>query len=80
MNVLERAQAPTPKFFKVLRSIGLIVAAVGGAIVTAPVALPVALVTIGGYLTVAGGVLSAISQITVDDKDMPEGSKEAPDE
>lgn len=42
MNVLERAQAPTPKFFKVLRSIGLIVATVGGAIVTAPVALPVA--------------------------------------
>ncbi len=80
MNVLERAQAPTPKFFKVLRSIGLIVAAVGGAIVTAPVALPVAVVTIGGYLTVAGGVLSAISQITVDDKDKPEGSKEAPDE
>lgn len=80
MNVLERAQAPTPKFFKVLRSIGLIVAAVGGAIVTAPVALPVTLVTIGGYLTVAGGVLSAISQITVDDKDKPEGSKEAPDE
>lgn len=80
MNVLERAQAPTPKFFKVLRSIGLIVAAVGGAIVTAPVALPVAVVTIGGYLTVAGGVLSAISQITVDDKDKPEDSKEAPDE
>jgi len=58
----------------------LIVAAVGGAIVTAPVALPFAVVTIGGYLTVAGGVLSAISQITVDDKDKPEGSKEAPDE
>lgn len=75
MNVIERAQAPTPKFFKVLRSIGLIVAAVGGAIVTAPVELPVTLVTIGGYLTVAGGVLSAISQITVDDKDKPEGSK-----
>lgn len=80
MNVLERAQAPTPKFFKVLRSIGLIVAAVGGAIVTAPVVLPVAVVTIGGYLTVVGGVLSAISQITVDDKDKPEGSMEAPDE
>ncbi|WP_244525783.1 hypothetical protein [Sphingobacterium wenxiniae] len=63
-----------------LRSIGLIVAAVGGAIVTAPVALPVAVVTVGGYLTVAGGVLSAISQITVVDKDKPEGSKEAPDE
>lgn len=80
MNVLERAQAPTPKFFKVLRSIGLIVAAVGGAIVTAPVALPAAIVTVGGYLTVAGGLLSAISQITVDDKGKVEDLKEIPDE
>jgi len=34
----------------------------------APVALPAAVVTVGGYLTVAGSVLSAISQVTVDDK------------
>ncbi|WP_437917707.1 hypothetical protein [Sphingobacterium sp. LRF_L2] len=80
MDVLERAQTPTPKFFKELRSIGLIVAAVGDAIVQVPVVPPVAVVTIGGYLTVIDGVLSAISQITVDDKDKPECSKGAPDE
>jgi len=80
MNVIERAQAPTPKFFKTLRSIGLIVAAMGAAIATAPVALPAAVVTIGGYLTVAGGVLSAISQVTVDDKDTKENPEEVPDE
>jgi len=68
MNVVERAQAPTPKFFKVLRNIVIIVATVGGAILTAPVALPAAIVTVGGYLAVAGGVISAISQMTVDDK------------
>ena len=80
MNVIERAQAPTPKFFKTLRSIGLIVAAMGAAIATAPVALPTALVTIGGYLTVAGSVLSAISQVTVDDKETKENPEEVADE
>lgn len=75
MNVLERAQAPTPKFFKLLRSVGIIVATIGGAILTAPIALPAALISIGGYLTVAGGVISAISQITVDDKKVAKGAE-----
>ena len=66
MNVVERAKAPTPKFFKVLRTIGLALLAVSGSIVAAPVALPAVVVTIAGYAAVAGGVLSAVSQITVD--------------
>lgn len=65
MTIKKRITAPTPTFFKVLRNIGLVLAAVGGAILTAPVALPAAVVTIGGYVTVAGGVLSAVSQLTV---------------
>ena len=64
MNLIKRAQAPTPKFFKVLRNIGLALAAVGGTILAAPVALPIVITTIGGYLTVAGGVVSAVSQLT----------------
>jgi uncharacterized membrane protein HdeD (DUF308 family) len=64
MNIIKRVQAPTPKFFKVLRNIGLTLAAVGGTILAAPVALPVVVGTIAGYLAVAGGVLSAVSQIT----------------
>jgi uncharacterized membrane protein HdeD (DUF308 family) len=65
MTIKKRITSPTPKFFKVLRNIGLVLAAVGGTILTAPVALPAAVVTIGGYVTVAGGVLSAVSQLTV---------------
>lgn len=68
MNVVERAKAPTPKFFKVLRTIGLALLAVSGSIVAAPVALPAVVVTVAGYAAVAGGVLSAVSQITVDDQ------------
>lgn len=67
MNITERAKAPTPKFFRILRTIGLSLLAVSGIIIAAPVALPVGLVTIAGYVAVAGGVLSAVSQITVDD-------------
>lgn len=64
MNVIKRAKSPTPKFFKVLRNIGLALAAVGGTILTAPITLPAAVITVGGYVAVAGGVLSAVSQLT----------------
>ena len=67
MNIIKRAKAPTPKFFKVLRNIGLTLAAVGGTILTAPIALPVIVTTIGGYVALAGGVLSAASQLTITD-------------
>lgn len=68
MNVVQRAKAPTPKFFKILRSIGLALLAISGSIIAAPVALPAVVVSIAGYSAVAGGVLSAISQITVKDE------------
>ncbi len=64
MSIVKRAKAPTPKFFKVLRNIGLVLAAVGGTIIAAPIALPVIVTSVGGYLAVAGGVLSAVSQLT----------------
>jgi hypothetical protein len=69
MNVIKRAKAPTPKFFKVLRNIGLALAAVGGTILAAPIALPIIVSSIGGYLAVAGSVLSAVSQITTISED-----------
>lgn len=67
MNVVERAKAPTPKFFRVLRIVGLALLAVSGSIVAAPVALPAIVVTVAGYTALAGTVLSAVSQVTVDD-------------
>lgn len=70
MNIVERAKAPTPKFFKVLRTIGLALLAVSGSIVAAPVALPAVVVAVAGYAAVAGSVLSAVSQITVEDKSL----------
>lgn len=65
MNIVKRAKKPTPKFFKKVRNIGLSIAAIGATIVAAPVALPAILVKIGGYLAVAGSVMSGVSQVTV---------------
>ena len=65
MSVIKRVKAPTPKFFKILRAIGIGLAAIGGTLVAAPVALPAVIVTIGGYVAVAGGVISAVSQTAV---------------
>lgn len=62
MKLIERLTAPTPKFFKVLRNIGLGLAAAGGVIVASPIAVPALVVTIGGYLIVAGSVATAVSQ------------------
>jgi len=65
LSLVQRLTAPTPKIFKVFRTVGITLAAVGGAILAAP-AMPVVLVTIAGYLTVAGAVMTAVSQVTVD--------------
>jgi hypothetical protein len=64
MNIIKRVKAPSPKFFKVLRNIGLALAAVGGTLLASPIALPVLVTTVGGYLAVVGGVVSAVSQLT----------------
>ena len=65
MNVIDRLASPTPTFFQKLRNFGLVLAAVSAAIVAAPVALPAIVVTVAGYLAVAGTVLGAVSQITI---------------
>lgn len=66
ISILERMKSPTPKFFKIVRNIGLALAAAGGAIIAAPVALPAVVITVGGYLVVAGSVAVAVSQAVVE--------------
>lgn len=66
MNIIERVKAPTPKFFKLLRTIGLSIIAASGVLLTAPVSLPTGIISLAGYLTVAGTVLTAVSQTAVE--------------
>lgn len=64
-KLVQRIQEPTPKFFRKLRNIGLALTAVSGVIATAPVTLPALVVSVAGYLAVAGGIASAVSQAAV---------------
>ena len=66
LNVLERVKAPTPKFFRVIRNVGLVLGAVGTTILTAGAALPVVVTSIAGYMVTVGAVAAAVSQTTVD--------------
>ena len=65
MNLVKRVTTKTPLFFKKVRNLGLILAAVSGAVLAAPVALPTAIVAAAGYVALVGGVMSAVSQTAV---------------
>ncbi|MDD7913339.1 hypothetical protein [Polaribacter ponticola] len=68
MKIIERYKKPTPKFFRVLRNIGIALATAGGAIIAAPVSIPATLITVATYMTVAGTVATAVSQAVVSDE------------
>jgi len=78
MSVVQRVKAPTPKFFRTLRTIGLALAAIGGAILASPIALPAGLVAAAGYIALAGGVVTAVSQTAVDTTDSKTTENETP--
>ena len=65
MSIINRVQGNTPKFFQILRTIGLSLAAVSAAVFASPVQLPSIITDIAGYLTVAGSVMGAVSQTAV---------------
>ena len=76
MTITERVQAPTPKFFRKVRTGGLIMATIGAALFAAPGSLPPILIKLAGYLTVAGSVATAVSQVTTNqDAPSTDGSK-----
>ncbi len=71
MNLVERTLAPTPKWFKVLRTVGFALASVGGIIIASPIALPVGLVSAAGYLVLGGSIISVVSQTAVKSEEEP---------
>ena len=71
MNVLERVQAPTPKFFLRLRNISLILATLGASVMAAPIALPAVVLKIAGYIAVAGAVGGTVSQTVTGQESEP---------
>lgn len=76
MNTIDeiqyRATAPTPPFFQNLKRIGLLIAAIGLAIMTAPGMVPEILQEYAGYAITAGTILVSICQLTVDEVKLEE--------
>jgi hypothetical protein len=60
-----RIVSPTPRFFKRIRNIGLVLAAISGSLISAPITLPTAVIQVAGYLAIASSVASAVSQTAV---------------
>lgn len=67
-TIIERVGEPTPKFFRKLRKTALIVGTIAAGIITAPVALPAALVTVAGYVAAAATTAVAVSQLTTENE------------
>jgi len=72
MNVLKNTalegtrldQKNTPKFWKKVRNWALIIGAVAGTIATGGVGLPVAVVTVAGYVATAAAAVTAVAATT----------------
>lgn len=77
LNLVSRMAAPTPKWFRIIRNIGLSLSAVGGALVASPVALPAAVISVGGYLLLGGTILSAVSQTGISSEEYGQNSRKS---
>ena len=77
LNLISRIEAPTPKWFRIVRNLGLALSAVGGVLVAAPVALPAGIVTLGGYLLLSGTIIGAVSQTAVSSEEYGQNSRKS---
>ncbi len=65
-TLIQRLTAPTPRFFRSVRTVGLVISAIGAGILASPVMLPAVVVSIGGYLALAGGIITTVAQTAVE--------------
>lgn len=77
LNLVDRVLEPTPKWFRIVRNLGLALSAVGGVLVAAPVALPAAVVSVGGYLLLGGSIIGAVSQTAISSEEYGEKSRKS---
>ena len=66
MSLEQRWNAPTPKLWKRVQKIAITLGAVAGVILTAPVSVPAAVITVAGYVATAGTVAATLSQLTIE--------------
>lgn len=63
-----RASAPTPAFFQGVKRVGLLIAAVGLAVLTAPGEVPNVVMAFATHAVTAGTILVSLAQLTVDEQ------------
>lgn len=63
-EVKSRWKSETPVFWKKIQKIGIIAGTIGGALLTAPISLPTAIVTGATYLVIIGTTTATLSQLT----------------
>ena len=69
MSIKQRWCAKTPRFWKKVQKISILIGAVAGVIIAAPITLPVAVVTVASYAITVGTVAATLSQLTVENND-----------
>lgn len=67
-SLKERMKAPSPQFFNRIKKIGLLLGGIGTAVLASPIALPVIMTTLAGYLVTAGLVATAVAVVTIEEK------------
>ena len=77
MTILQRVEAPTPRFFKKVRNTGFVLGTIGASLLTNSAGLSPAVLKIAQFLTIAGVVATAISQVTTtaDNAETNQGNK-----
>ena len=65
LTLVQRVLAPTPSFFKKIRTVGLVMGVFGAALLASPVALPALVASIGGYLVLGGSIITSVAQTAV---------------
>ncbi len=66
-----RLQEPTPRFFRKIRNMGLLLTAISAVFTSAIIPLPAFLIAFAGYTALAGGIASAVSQAAVQNEEKP---------
>jgi hypothetical protein len=67
MELIDRIKAPTPKFWRKFRNTAGVIAGIAGALIVAPIALPVGVITALTYVAVVGGAVAGTAQLTKED-------------
>jgi hypothetical protein len=64
-QIVNRMADSTPKFFRILRNIGIVLATASATTLAAGDILPAIVIKVAGYVAVAGSVMTAVSQAAV---------------